>query len=414
MSDLFRRQAVDHATRRLAGEVVLASPLSLKLLGGFFVLVIAAAITFASLASYSRRETVSGWIVPQGGLIRVAARSGGVVRSLFVREGAPVAAGAPLALLSLSNDAAGGDLGQAMKLNLTAEGEAAAAQSRAARLKLQAQRTEMTARRTALEGELAETRARADILQRRQKLSEDQAARGAKLAAKGFLAPQQLDQFRAAALAAAQDTSQARAAGLELQRQLGDLAGELAAVPADLAGLDAQAAQTRAGLAQRRTAARSQTSFTAVAPLDGRVLAIPVELGQSVGAGGAVAVLTPKGSRLMAELYVPSRSAGFIREGQEVRLMYQAFPYQTFGTGRGRVASVSSTVLAPAEVAIPGLTVQEPVFRVRVGLERASVEAYGRAVALQPGMLLTADMITDRRNLVQWLLDPLYASGRRG
>ena len=35
MSDLFRREAVQHATRRLEGAVVLATPLSLKTLGFF-------------------------------------------------------------------------------------------------------------------------------------------------------------------------------------------------------------------------------------------------------------------------------------------------------------------------------------------------------------------------------------------
>jgi len=74
---------------------------------------------------------------------------------------------------------------------------------------------------------------------------------------------------------------------------------------------------------------------------------------------------------------------------------------------------VSRTVLAPAEVAIPGLQIQEPVFRVRVKMKRDSVSAYGQTVPLQPGMLLTADVVIDRRSLLEWLLDPLYAAGRR-
>ena len=75
--------------------------------------------------------------------------------------------------------------------------------------------------------------------------------------------------------------------------------------------------------------------------------------------------------------------------------------------------SVSRTVLAPAEVAIPGLQLQEPVFRVRVKLSSDQVAAYGRPMPLQPGMLLTADVVIDRRSLLEWLLDPLYAAGRR-
>jgi membrane fusion protein len=76
----------------------------------------------------------------------------------------------------------------------------------------------------------------------------------------------------------------------------------------------------------------------------------------------------------------------------------------------GAIKSVSSTVLGPSEIAIPGLEIHEPVFRVRVALPRDSIDAYGRSYALQPGMLLSADIVFDRRTLLQWLFDPLYAA----
>ena len=413
MSELFRPEAVEHATRRLTGDVVLASPLSLKLLGGFFVVVIGAALAFASLATYARKETVAGWIVPQGGLIRVTARDGGIVESIPTAEGQRVAAGASLAVLRLSTNAGAGDVGAALQRSLAAEGAATNAEAQSSLLKLQTQKVELESRGADLDRELAETRARVETTRQRQLLADDQVARGEKLAARGFLAPQQLDQLKFTALGAAQDASQARGAVIDLQRQIGDLSGEIAAVPQDLANVQAQAAQNQANLSQRRTATQSQSTFVAIAPIAGRVVAIPVQLGQAVAAGAAVAVLTPRDSPLTAELYVPSKAIGFVQKGQEVRLMYQAFPYQTFGTGKGVVTSISPTVLAPSEVAIPGLVVQQPVFRIRVRLGRTSVPAYGRDVALRPGMLLNADVITDRRNLIQWLFDPLYAAGRR-
>ena len=61
---------------------------------------------------------------------------------------------------------------------------------------------------------------------------------------------------------------------------------------------------------------------------------------------------------------------------------------------------MSSTVLGPTEISIPGLNIQEPVFRVRVTLPSDDIEAYGETVPLQPGMLLTADVVFDRRSLI--------------
>ena len=75
MSELFRREAVQHATRRLDGEVVLATPLSVKTLGLF--------LRSSSLPrrfrrrsrTYARKATVTGLLVPDQGMIRVTLQS---------------------------------------------------------------------------------------------------------------------------------------------------------------------------------------------------------------------------------------------------------------------------------------------------------------------------------------------------
>ena len=123
--------------------------------------------------------------------------------------------------------------------------------------------------------------------------------------------------------------------------------------------------------------------------------------------------MTPVEGKLEAELLAPSRAIGFIRPGQEVRLQLQAFPYQRFGTLKGKVKSVSGTVIGPSDVSIPGLAFHEPVFRVRVRLPSEEIVAYGQSHQLQPGMLLTAEVVLDRQNLIRWLFDPLYAVSRK-
>jgi membrane fusion protein len=129
--------------------------------------------------------------------------------------------------------------------------------------------------------------------------------------------------------------------------------------------------------------------------------------------GATVAVIVPQGGQLEAELLAPTRAVGFVRGGQEVSLMLQAFPYQRFGIVKGTVRAMSNTILGPTEISIPGLNIQEPVFRVRVALSRDVVQAYGESFPLQPGMLLAADIVFDRRSLVEWLFDPLFAVAGR-
>src|SRR5579871_5860502 len=102
MSELFRKEAILHATRRLPGSVVLATPTSVRILGLFFSAIVFAAAAFASVATYARKATVSGWLVPDQGLIRAAAPTAGFIQKLVLNEGAIVEKGARLAEIQVA------------------------------------------------------------------------------------------------------------------------------------------------------------------------------------------------------------------------------------------------------------------------------------------------------------------------
>lgn len=413
MSELFRKQAVDHAFRRLDGEVFLATPLSVRLLSAVLIGVIFLGAVFACVGSYSRKETVQGWIAPPGGLIRVIARQGGTIETLNLTEGAMVARNEPVATLRLSNDIEGADAGASLLANMRMEAEAADAGLGAAEARISSTRASLTAQRAMLTQEAGEASKRLRLAEERQKTTETAAARAEALYTQGYLTLANLETQRNAVSLGVQELSSSRSAMLSTARQIEELDRQLGQLPVELADARAKAGQARASLAQRQINAETQSLYGVSAPLAGRVVAAPVEHGQALPPGATIAVIAPQGADLLAELYVPSRAAGFIKPGQEVKLMYQAFPYQKFGVGRAQVASVSRTVLGPGEISIPGLEFREPVFRVRARLSRQYVEAYGERVFLQPGMLLSADIVIDRRTLLEWLLDPLYAAGRR-
>ncbi len=99
---------------------------------------------------------------------------------------------------------------------------------------------------------------------------------------------------------------------------------------------------------------------------------------------------------------------GFIAPGQTVAIRYQAFPYQRFGSAKGRITEIARTLIAPNEVAL-SVPLQEPVYRVTVALEAQTVKAYGAEMPLQAGMVLDADIWVDQRRLLEWVFDPLYS-----
>jgi membrane fusion protein len=129
-------------------------------------------------------------------------------------------------------------------------------------------------------------------------------------------------------------------------------------------------------------------------------------VGQSADPQRLQLEIIPEDAVLQAQLFVPARAIGFVQPGQTVRILYDAFPYQHFGTYSGHVAKISQTILTNADAAGP-IPLKEPAYRVTAVLERADVDAYGKKLLLQPDMLLKADIILEKRSLLSWLISPI-------
>jgi membrane fusion protein len=413
LSELFRREAVDYATRRLDGAVVLATPLSVKTIGLFFAALIFAAALFAAHATYARKATVPGYLVPDEGMIRVTAQAPGTLQSILVREGDVVRSGDRVALLDLSAVTASGNVGDVLAKGLASESTAARLRAEARLAQLQVESDQAKKRLTKSQAELVEVTTQLSLQEQRLQLANDELQRGTRMAAKGFLAKKEVEMRRMAALTAQLDVAGQRRQLVAIERDITDINARLASIPLEMDAAKSEAQTAEATLQQRQAESEARRQQFLIAPIGGRVAALPVAVGQAVAAGGVIAVIIPEGGKLEAELLAPSRSIGFVQPGQEVALSLQAFPYQRFGTVKGTIRSVSSTVIAPTEIGFQGLSLQEPVFRIRVGLSRESMQAYGQVIPMQPGMLVSAEIVFDRRSLMQWLFDPIYAVARK-
>jgi membrane fusion protein len=103
---------------------------------------------------------------------------------------------------------------------------------------------------------------------------------------------------------------------------------------------------------------------------------------------------------------VPTRSAGFLREGQTVRLAIDAFPMERFGHATAIVNEVGRSVIAPGDSLLPA-SVKEPVFRVRATLAAPVITAYGETYPLKSGLIAQADIALDERPLYRWVIEPV-------
>jgi membrane fusion protein len=412
--ELFRREAVQHAGTRAYGEIVLCHTVGSALVAGLFGAIAAGIVVFLCCASYTRSARVSGVLAPVAGLQRVLAPAAGVVADDPAPSGHTVSAGAALLTLRSQRGSA--------STTTTDEALAALLQTRRASLEGDLQqlvsqstlRESATRRRlTDLGTESAQLQRQIALQQRRVELAQQAAQRYLDLQARGFVAPAQLQdrqselldqQLRLAELQRAKLLSQRewQATRAQWQDQRLQASRDQAAAQRNLAMLDEELTEN---------AARRQLVLRATRA--GTVAAVNVERGQSVLAGQLLAVIVPAGSPLEAELYAPSRAAGRLRSGMNVRLHYLGFPYQKYGQFAGRIREVTDTAVSAEELgaAASALTGRsgEPMYRVRVQLDAQSVVVRGEPVALKSGAQLEASIQLDSRRLIQWLLDPVFA-----
>ena len=389
MDTLFRREALAARQGTWLGGIQLVRPVSLSVLTALVLVAATATVAFLGAGHYTRKARVTGYLVPDGGVIRLVPTQPASVLERRVREGQQVRAGEVLFVLSVDRATLGGDTQAAVQASLAA---------RERSLQGTAQQREAIARRLDdMRREATQLQAETALRQQRLALAQAAQARLEALRADHFISSAQVQ-------AKAEDV-------LGLQAELQALERQRAAQRREIDALEAQArelplrAQVQQGEIERDLAALAQEAAESEArgrlvmraPQDGVVTALTAEPGQSVGPGAALASLVPAQSRLQAQLYAPSSAVGFVRPDQPVLLRYQAYPYQKFGHQLGHVLQVSRTPLQASELA--GLPLPGSVT--------------GAAQPLAAGMQLDADVLLERRRLVEWLFEPLLGVAGR-
>jgi membrane fusion protein len=405
---LFRQEAIEFQRgQRDFGEIALLQPVSTKLLAWLLIGIVTVAIVFLCFAQFSRKQTVSGFLIPAAGTLKVFPNREGVVTALYVKEGQQVKAGDPLFTVATPEIAADGeDVNAAKQTALKHQKEMLAHQITAEQKSAAAERDRLTQLVASTQAQIADLRSQIDIQSQRVELSESLVVAAKELLSKGYMSAVEGKRREDAVLEHKQNLA-------ALRRQLGDAQNKLAETQHALKELPTATARKIQPLrdqiseAEQRSAENKRRgSYVVRAPGAGRVSMLQLVKGQTVQPQRLQLEIVPDGSPLQAELLVPTRAAGFVRVGQEVRFLYDAFPYQNFGAYTGQITELSNTVLTKSDAAGP-VQPEEPVYKAVAVLDRPDVDANGQRVALQAGMLLKAEVILDRRSLASWILDPL-------
>jgi hemolysin D len=164
-----------------------------------------------------------------------------------------------------------------------------------------------------------------------------------------------------------------------------------------LAYLAKAEADARLAREELTKATQRQSQQVLRSPVDGVVqqLAITSE-GAVLKAADPILVVVPDSGELIVEAQVLNRDAGFVEAGQPVTVKLEAFPFTRYGTLEGRLAWISRDAIQDEKLG--------PVYAARVTVQPPPK---GSAIEVTPGLAASAEIRTDERRVIDYLLSPL-------
>jgi membrane fusion protein len=407
---LFRQEAVDFQRHNGEwGQVGLLQPLSIKVMTWFITVAITFIISFLFLGQYSRKETVMGYLTPTSGTSKVFVPQLGTIRTIHVKEGQQVREGETLLTIDTNQIAANGvDVNVTMLDTLRSQKDLLTGQIAAEEQRTKSERERLTTMINGVEIEISQLEAQLKIQGERIRVEENFVASAAALKKEGYMADADFKRRQVAFLEQKQNLNSLNQQLAARQNQLTESRYSLQQLPTVMAGKIQSLRSELATTEQRIAEISGRRAYVIRAPSAGRVSTLQATVGQFADPRRLQMEIVPNESVLQAELFVPTRAIGFVQPGQQVRILYEAFPYQQFGTYSGRVLKVSQTILTKSDTLGP-IELKEPAYRITAALDRPDIDAYGKKIPLQADMLVRADIILEKRSLISWLLDPLLS-----
>lgn len=409
---LFRSEAVEHHKPTLIGAALKVRPLSFPILTSLAVGAAALVIVFGCWGQYTRKTRVAGYLAPSTGLVKVFAPTVGTLIEKKVTEGQHVRRGDALFVLSTDQASIRDAQVQASAVERLQEQLTRAQRERDAQAQVEATDAQGRKGRVAsLALEVSQLDEGIQVQTARTQSARSAADRYQELFERHLITRLDVERAQSDALEQLARLHEMQRSRIALERELAtakqDLAASQFATEKHLSELERQ----ELTLEQQVSESDSHRLQVITAPADGVVTSITGERGLTANPQIPLLAILPSDAKLQARLLAPSRAIGTISVGDRVTLRYQAFPYQRYGVFSGVITEISKAMLAPEELD-GAIKATEPAYRVTVALADQSVHAGDKALALQPGMQLDADILLERRRLITWLVEPLLSLTR--
>lgn len=414
-NELYRPEAIALVGAGSLGSVEVIQPIPFRLITIGFLIMMLVAFVFLLTGKYARTQPVTGFVEPRDGVVQVRSSVTGLVQEVLVSEGSLVRENQTLVVLSSGRILYGGAEENSLVLEL------ALAQKKRI---IEDMENAKNRHHLEMQWDISNEKGIISGISQLEEIADLQAIRTAMYLEnyEAFLS------LKNGSFVSESDERSARSRYLSEQQTLLNLRQQLSNLNRELEhtrylisshslNLNREISVLENELAELEkeiTRLQSQSLYVIKAPVAGKVTALTIKEGNLIGASALTMNILPENSELHAVLIVPSSAAGFVESGKTVMLKYDSFSYQKFGVQKAIISLVSEAPISANEK-IGSITTSEPSFVVYADLSSSEIQAYGENRNIQPGMLLTADIVLEERTLIEWILEPFYTlRGRIG
>ena len=127
--------------------------------------------------------------------------------------------------------------------------------------------------------------------------------------------------------------------------------------------------------------------------------------GEVIPPGKTIFEIVPRGKELIAEVKIAPKDIGHVTIHKKAVMKFTAYDVSSYGSLEGSIVRMSPTTLLDSD----GV----PYYMGHVKLDKDYLGNNEKMNLILPGMTLEADIRTGSKTVLQYLLKPIFKSGRQ-
>ncbi|OCQ51037.1 Colicin V secretion protein CvaA [Photorhabdus australis subsp. thailandensis] len=407
-NSIFRSEAIEHRTHHWLGNPQVIMPVGASVWTIIALVIIVSLVVFMIIGTYTQKVRLMGEIIYEPAVARIEATGNGTIVRSFAVEGKEVRAGDVIFIVNMETQTEYGrtshEITSALKSQKTAI-------EREIMLKSEASDKESDFLTQRLKNKEAEIQELDNLITKSTEQVAwlfDKAQLFNKLVGKGIALEIDHIERRSDYYTASVQLAAYKREKVKLQGESLDIRARLATIHIGLETSRETLRRDIARLDQDLVSTEERRELYITSPIDGKLTGITGLVGKRIRSSQELASVVPTSGRPKVEIFSTSEVIGELREGQSVKLRFDAYPYQWFGQHDGIVTAISTTsVEGSLGIKDENNQQQKRYFQVHIRPKSDGVLLAGNIHPLRPGMGVETDIFIRKRPIYEWILLPL-------